>query len=201
MISVILEILYFLCLLGCQVSFIKTSISTKSQRQFGLFSNNEKNLADISKPTVWTVFGELANKLPLSSNLGQGFPDWDPPEFVTNALQIASKTNFHQYTRPSGHVPLVELIGMRYSKHLQRYIDPLNEIVITVGASQALYLTLTTILTADDEIIIFEPFFDLYLKQIKLTGAKPVFVALGGSASTEADPWALDFEALDRFSF
>jgi kynurenine--oxoglutarate transaminase/cysteine-S-conjugate beta-lyase/glutamine--phenylpyruvate transaminase len=42
----------------------------------------------------------------------------------------------------------------------------------------------------------FEPFFDLYLKQIKLTGAKAKFVALGGSSATSKDPWALDINKL-----
>jgi aspartate/methionine/tyrosine aminotransferase len=89
-------------------------------------------------------------------------------------------------------------LARRYSSHLDRKVNPYDEVSITVGASQALYLALTTILKAGDEVVMFEPFFDLYLKQIKLTGATPRFVALGGGDSATADdPWALDVAALE----
>ena len=148
-------------------------------------------------PSVWTVFGELAAKTG-ASNLGQGFPDWSPPQFMLDSLQQAVGSPYHQYTRPAGHPPLVELLAGRYSKHLNRAVDPLNEVAITVGASQALYLVLTLFLRPADEIVIFEPFFDLYLKQIKLTGATPKYVPLGGRSATPEDPWAIDIEALAR---
>ena len=44
-----------------------------------------------------------------------------------------------------------------------------------VGASQALYLTLQTLLSPGDEVVILEPFFDLYLGQIRLAGGEPRF--------------------------
>lgn len=148
-------------------------------------------------PSVWTVFSDLAIQTG-GSNLGQGFPDWNPPEFIMKSLEAVTKTNFHQYTRPAGHLPLVESIAFRYSTHLNRLINPYDQITITVGASQALYLTLMTILKPNDEVIIFEPFFDLYLKQIKLTGANPKFVPLGGPSATLEDPWALDLQVLKK---
>jgi aspartate/methionine/tyrosine aminotransferase len=151
----------------------------------------------LSGPSVWTVFGELAAKTG-AVNLGQGFPDWNPPDFLLDALRSTIDTPFHQYTRPAGHPPLVELLAAKYSKRLNRPISPFEEVAITVGASQALYLALTVLLKPGDEIVLFEPFFDLYLKQIKLTGATAKFVPLGGEASTLEDPWALDLVALER---
>lgn len=148
-----------------------------------------------SSVSVWTYFGELAAKTG-ASNLGQGFPDWNPPKFLLDALHETVSTPFHQYTRPAGHPPLVELLGGRYSRHLQRKIDPYNEVAITVGASQALYLALLTFMKPGDEVVILEPFFDLYLKQIKLLGGVPKYVALGGKAATLKDPWALDINTL-----
>lgn len=133
---------------------------------------------------------------------GQGFPDWNPPPFVIESLMKAVSSPQHQYTRPSGYPPLVKSLASAYSTHLNREIDPFNEIVITVGASQALYLTFMTLLQPDsgDEVIIFEPFFDLYLRQLKLVpGVVPKFVILGGEAATEDDPWALDIGALRRY--
>lgn len=154
-----------------------------------------KNKAPL--PSVWTVFGEIAAKTD-ASNLGQGFPDWDPPQFLLDSLRAAVDSKFHQYTRPAGHPPLVQLIAAKYSKHLDRTIDPFDEVAVTVGASQALYLALTLFLKANEEVVLFEPFFDLYGKQIKLTGAIPKYVSLGGRCATEKDPWALDIELLRK---
>jgi aspartate/methionine/tyrosine aminotransferase len=153
--------------------------------------------AQIPAESVWTVFGELAAKTD-ASNLGQGFPDWDPPQFLLDSLRAAVDTKYHQYTRPAGHPPLVELLAAKYSEHLDRTVDPFNEVAVTVGASQALYLALTLFLKANEEVVLFEPFFDLYGKQIKLTGAIPKYVSLGGRCATASDPWALDIETLKK---
>lgn len=50
----------------------------------------------------------------------------------------------------------------------------------------------------DDEIIVFDPYFELYSKQIELVGAKAVYVKLGGQNASLEDPWALDIHALER---
>ena len=103
----------------------------------------------------------------------------------------------HQYTRPAGHPPLVKLLAEQYSGFLNRQIDPMNEVAVTVGASQALYLALSVFSKPGDEVIVFEPFFDLYLKQAKLTGADVKFVKLGGENAPADDPWALDIDKLE----
>lgn len=93
------------------------------------------------KPTVWTEFGQLAAET-KAVNLGQGFPDWQPPTFVVEEAHNALIAGYHQYTRPAGHPELVEVLAKRYSNHFQRSVNPLTEVCITIGASQALYLTL-----------------------------------------------------------
>jgi kynurenine--oxoglutarate transaminase/cysteine-S-conjugate beta-lyase/glutamine--phenylpyruvate transaminase len=150
-----------------------------------------------AEQTVWNVFGELAMRT-KSTNLGQGFPDWEPAPFVLKAMVdvMTMPSMVHQYTRPAGYPLLVKLLADRYSRHLNREVDDLNEVAVTVGASQALYLALTTLLSKGDEVVMFEPFFDLYIKQIALTGATTRFVQLGGAKASLADPWALDIEAL-----
>lgn len=145
-----------------------------------------------SVPSVWKVFSDLADKT-QACNLGHGFPDWECPPFVLKSLKDATN---HQYTRPAGYPPLTEMLAQRYSEHLETRVDPNENVAITVGASQALYLALRSILSSSDEIILFDPFFELYTKQIRLTGAKPVFVPLGSSI---LNPWALDIEALRRY--
>lgn len=99
-------------------------------------------------PTVWSEFGRIAEEFdPV--NLGQGFPDWLPPKFAVDSLVEAvldSAQSPHQYTRPAGHPSLVNQLARRYSIHMRKEIDPMKEVAVTVGASQALYLSLQTLL-------------------------------------------------------
>ena len=101
-----------------------------------------------SAPTVWTEFGRIAQEYdPV--NLGQGFPDWLPPKFAVDSLVEAvldSAQSPHQYTRPAGHPNLVSQLAKRYSIHLKQEIKPMEEVAVTVGASQALYLSLQTLI-------------------------------------------------------
>ena len=156
-----------------------------------------------SKPTVWTEFSRIAQECTQQRNqsivnLGQGFPDWLPPPFAIESLVEAALEgttgigssssarngnnvgvgSIHQYTRPAGHPNLVQQLARRYSLHMNRPIDAMKEVAVTVGASQALYLTLQVLIQPGDEVILFEPFFDLYLNQIRLAGGTPVFVPL-----------------------
>lgn len=139
------------------------------------------------------------------ANLGQGFPDWLPPDFAVESLVAAtvdSARSPHQYTRTAGHPDLVRQLARRYSKHLGRPIDPMNEVAVTVGASQALYLSLQALVKPGDEVILFEPFFDLYVNQIRLAGGTPVFVPLtfvpydDGGEKVAGGTWVLEPDKL-----
>jgi kynurenine--oxoglutarate transaminase/cysteine-S-conjugate beta-lyase/glutamine--phenylpyruvate transaminase len=155
-------------------------------------------------PTVWTEFGRIAQEHdPV--NLGQGFPDWLPPKFAVDSLVEAvldSAQSPHQYTRPAGHPNLVGQLARRYSIHLKKEIDPMEEVAVTVGASQALYLSLQTLVQPGDEVVLFEPFFDLYVNQVKLAGGTPVFVPLRFDPYNDNDnvnsggEWKLDRDEL-----
>jgi kynurenine---oxoglutarate transaminase / cysteine-S-conjugate beta-lyase / glutamine---phenylpyruvate transaminase len=131
-------------------------------------------------PTVWSEFGRIAQEYdPV--NLGQGFPDWLPPKFAVDSLVEAvldSAQSPHQYTRPAGHPNLVKQLARRYSTHMKRDIHAMDEVAVTVGASQALYMSLQTLIKPGDEVVLFEPFFDLYVNQVRLAGGTPVFVPL-----------------------
>mmetsp|Transcript_32027 Transcript_32027/g.48703 ORF Transcript_32027/g.48703 Transcript_32027/m.48703 type:complete len:514 (+) Transcript_32027:176-1717(+) len=162
-------------------------------------------LGQMQGPTVWSEFGRLAEEHSVEANLGQGFPDWSPPQFAIDSLVEATKSpEIHQYTRPAGHPKLVKELAKRYSIHLDRDVDPINEVAVTVGASQALFLSLKTLIKPGDEVIIFEPFFDLYVNQIKLAGGTPVFVPLRFVPYEETDStvtggdWVLDSDALKQ---
>lgn len=94
-------------------------------------------------PTVWSEFGALAASLKDKAiNLGQGFPNWPPPQFVLEASMDAMTKGSHQYTRTAGHPSLITTLAARYSMHLEREVNPESEVAITIGASQALFLAL-----------------------------------------------------------
>ncbi len=138
-----------------------------------------ERLGILQGPTVWTEFGRLAQEHDISANLGQGFPDWSPPQFALDSIAEAiQEVQNHQYTRTAGHPNLVNLLAKRYSIHLDRTVDAMTEVAVTVGASQALYLSLQTLVKPGDQVILFEPFFDLYVNQVKLAGGTPVFCPL-----------------------
>jgi len=153
-----------------------------------------RRLDGTGKPTMWSEFGQLAVETG-AVNLGQGFPDWQPPKFVVEAAHQALRDGFHQYTRPAGHPPLVEVLAKRYSAHLQRSIDPMTEVTVTVGASQALYVTLQALVNPGDDVVLLEPAFDLYYGQIRLAGGRAVPVPL--AVDEEAHRWSLDVSKLE----
>jgi len=151
-----------------------------------------KKLAGRNGPTVWGEFGALAAQT-KGVNLGQGFPNWDPPQFVRDAAIEAIMEGSHQYTRSAGHPSLISLLAARYSMHLGRSVQPESEVAVTVGASQALFVSLQVLIEQDDEVILMEPFFDLYLGQIRLAGGTPRFVPLEVSSD---GAWTLDIAKL-----
>ena len=73
---------------------------------------------------------------------------------------------------------LVQAIGKLYSKLLQRELNPLNEIIITSGAYEALYSAIMGHVDVGDEVIIIEPFFDCYEPMVKMAGGIAKFIPL-----------------------
>ena len=107
-----------------------------------------QRLGSMTGPTVWSQFSKLAQENDVA-NLGQGFPDWFPPKFAIDCLVEAAmdvEQSPHQYTRTAGHLNLVNQLAKRYSIHMNREIDAMTEVSVTVGASQALYLSLQTLI-------------------------------------------------------
>lgn len=151
---------------------------------------------------IWLEFTQLAADC-KAVNLGQGFPDFSPPDFVKKAfVQATGGEDFilHQYTRAFGHPALVKILSRFFGKIMGRQIDPLGNILVTVGAYQALFCTFQALVDEGDEVILIEPFFDCYEPMVKMAGGRSVYVPLrpkaAQGAALSSNDWVLDPEEL-----
>lgn len=112
-----------------------------------------------------------------ATNLGQGFPDFDGPEWIMDAAYEAMKTGKNQYAPSPGIFSLKNAIK-DYHKKFYDLDWTTDEIIITAGATEALFSTIMAFIEPGDEVIIFEPFYDSYLADITLAGGTPIAVTL-----------------------
>uniref|UniRef100_A0A4W4G4V4 Aminotransferase class I/classII large domain-containing protein n=1 Tax=Electrophorus electricus TaxID=8005 RepID=A0A4W4G4V4_ELEEL len=128
---------------------------------------------------IWVEFTQLISDYKVV-NLGQGFPDFGPPSFMQEAYcnAICGGASMHQYTRAFGYPRLVKIIAKFFGRIMGREIDPMEEVLITVGAYHALFCTFQALVDEGDEVIIVEPFFDCYEPMVMMAGGTPVYIPL-----------------------
>ena len=111
-------------------------------------------------------------------NLGQGFPDFDGPQWIVDDALAAMRDGRNQYAPMPGVLSLRESIASyRHTWHGQTW-DPASEITVTAGATEALFSSMLAFLDPGDEVLLFEPFYDSYQANVLLAGAVPVYVTL-----------------------
>ncbi|KRW98636.1 Pyridoxal phosphate-dependent transferase [Pseudocohnilembus persalinus] len=135
------------------------------------FINNDraKRLTGLDRPTIWTKFGALvAETQPV--NLGQGFPQWNPPQFFLDALMEANKSQSQQYTRAFGTPSLTKSISDFYSPIFNRELDPNNNIVVCNGGVAVLNSIFSSMINPGEEVILLDPSYDCYAAQIQIAG-------------------------------
>ena len=121
--------------------------------------------------TIFTKMSALASKHE-ANNLSQGFPDFDIDNKITELYGHYSKKGYNQYAPMIGVEKLINSIAKKVKKDYNVSVDPLSEITITAGATQAIYTAITTLINPDDEAIIFSPAYDSYAPAIELAGGK-----------------------------
>jgi aspartate/methionine/tyrosine aminotransferase len=127
--------------------------------------------------TVFTVMSALAAQHG-SINLGQGFPDYEGPEDVVKAAADALLDHRNQYPPLAGVPELREAVAQANRRFYGLQIDPATEVIVTSGATEALMACLMAIVNPGDEVVVLEPFYDVYLPMIRLLGAVPKLVRL-----------------------
>jgi aspartate/methionine/tyrosine aminotransferase len=142
--------------------------------------------------TVFATYSRLA-RVHNAINLGQGFPDFDPPDVALDAL-AASVAGDQQYAPLPGLPALLDEAALELGPRLGRELDPASELLITVGATEALYAAVQALVDPDDEVVLFEPFYDAYPAHVLMAGGRPRYVPL----LLEGGRWRLDPVALAR---
>ena len=111
-------------------------------------------------------------------NLSQGFPDFDPPREITDALARAAQEGPHQYSITFGAQNFREAVAEKQGKAIGRAIDPDKEIVVTCGSTEAMMCAMMTICNPGDKVMVFSPFYENYGADAVLSGAKPIYIPL-----------------------
>lgn len=111
-------------------------------------------------------------------NLAQGFPDFAAPEEIKEAARAAIAADVNQYAITWGAKPLRDAIAAKYARHYGLEFDPEREITAVCGATEGMIASLLAVTDPDDEIVIFEPFYENYGPDADLCSARRRYVAL-----------------------
>ena len=121
----------------------------------------------------------ISDATPGSINLSQGFPDFDPPQVLLDALrEMAGGGEQHQYSVTYGSENLRRCIAEKYSPIHGYEIDPETQVVVTCGGTEAMMAAMMTVCNPGDKVIVFSPFYENYGADAILSGAEPIYVPL-----------------------
>ncbi|MFS1302111.1 pyridoxal phosphate-dependent aminotransferase [Streptosporangium longisporum] len=135
-----------------------------------------------------TIFAEMSALAARtgSINLGQGFPDTDGPPAMLERAVSAIREGANQYPPGPGVPELRQAVSEHRKDHYGLGYDPDGEILVTVGATEAIAATILALCEPGDEVIAFEPYYDSYAASVALAGAvlRPVTLRPDGGRFT-----------------
>lgn len=120
---------------------------------------------------IFTVMSTLSADY-NALNLSQGFPNFKSDRILIDLVSKAMRDGHNQYAPMLGVLPLREAISVKFEAVYKSYYNPDNEIVVTAGATQAIFTIISTFIKQDDEVILFRPAYDCYEPAIELQGGK-----------------------------
>lgn len=126
--------------------------------------------------TIFTTMSKMAMDY-KAINLAQGFPNFPVDEKLLAILEKNARANVHQYAPMGGNPFLLDQIGKLTKKAYNRDVTP-DEILVTSGATQAIFTTIQALVFPGDEVVIIDPAYDCYAPAVELTGGKCVHVAM-----------------------
>ncbi|OZD01325.1 aminotransferase [Rhodococcus sp. 06-235-1A] len=148
------------------------------------------------RPFASTIFAEMTALAARKNavNLGQGFPDTDGPPAMLEAARKAIASGLNQYS-PGPGMPVLRaaIADDRAARFGLRY-DPDSQILVTVGATEAISASLLGLIEAGDDVLLIEPFYDSYAAAVALAGATRTAVPL----VPDGTGWTVDTDAVER---
>jgi methionine aminotransferase len=127
--------------------------------------------------TIFTVMSKMAADY-NAINLSQGFPNFPIDPILEEIVQKKATENVHQYAPMSGLPILIDQISHVVATQYGRETDPQSTILVTAGATQAIFTTIQALVNKNEEVIILDPSYDCYESPIILAGAKPIRIPL-----------------------
>jgi methionine aminotransferase len=127
--------------------------------------------------TIFTKMSRLAEEH-KAINLAQGFPEFDCAVELQNLVGKYMGLAKNQYAPMAGVMVLREAISKKVFETSGKEYNPESEITVTSGATEAIYVAITAVVSPGDEVIVFEPAYDSYVPAIELSGGVPVYVTL-----------------------
>jgi aspartate/methionine/tyrosine aminotransferase len=147
-------------------------------------------LADF-KDSIFGVVSQLAREH-NAVNLGQGFPDFDGPEWLKDIAYKKMQEGHNQYAAFPGTPNLRQEIANYYKNFYSLNYNPDSQITVTVGATEAIFVVINSLINPGEEVVIMEPFYDSYLAATKIAGGVAVPVTL------HAPEFTLDLKELEK---
>jgi methionine aminotransferase len=124
-------------------------------------------------------------------NLAQGFPNFAVDPRLTEIVSRTAQQSFHQYMPSAGYPPLLDKIAKLTAAAYQRNVSAQSELLVTAGATQAIFTAIQAFVRVGEEVIILDPAYDCYDAPVLLSNATPVHVAL-------ADDFSPDWNAISE---
>ena len=137
--------------------------------------------------TIFTVMSQLAAQH-QAVNLGQGFPDFEGPAALHEALHRHTLSHRNQYAPMAGIPALRQAIAAKTQALYGRSVDADTEVTVTSGATEALFAAIHAVVHTGDEVIVLDPCYDCYDPAIELAGGRAVHVPL------QAPAFSVDWE-------
>ena len=138
---------------------------------------------ELSKRHEWVLQSEIRNMSIECDriggiNLSQGVCDTEIPLAVRRGAQEAIETGVNTYTHYAGFEELRQAIADKQKKHTGMDVNPDTEVIVSAGATGALYCACLALLNPGDEVIVFEPYYGYHISTLVATGAVPVYVRM-----------------------
>lgn len=143
------------------------------------------------EPSIFATMSALAAEH-RAVNLGQGFPDFDGPDWIVEAFTEALHGAKNQYAPMPGVQRLRRAVAGYHKSFYDLDWNPDKEITVTAGATESLFSSMLALLNPGDEVILFEPWYDSYHANCLVAGATPVCVTL------HKPDFRIDSEELER---